>query len=369
MSEDFVFQFFNFFKNDRYSLAYMGGFDDELTATLMRINETSAQEPNKFKKKLSFLIAECFQNIIRHGDKPEIINRTNNKPNIFILRNIENEHYISSSNLISNKNKEDLEEKIKSINTLSPEKLKEVYLNALATNEISEKGGGGLGLIEMARKSGFPIDFSFDFVNFYHSIFYMQVHFVAKLLTTKIKNTAQKSKIGISETKALYNKMLDENILMIRKGDFSQESILPLIELIETNLKLETNFSGSKKKMMYLLVELLQNISKHGIIVNQEHEGIFIIQKQNKNYILSTGNYIDSGSVEPLKSKLRNITAMNKEELIELYKSTLLSKEPSSSRNAGIGIIEMCKYSKEKIKYNFNFVSESISFFSISVTV
>src|ERR1035437_6998271 len=109
METEIAFRFFNKLKNDHFSLAYMGEFDDDLTVSLMRSNETSVHESEKFKKKLSFLIAECFQNIIRHADKPEIITRTNNKPNIFLLRNVRNAHYISSTNLILNTKKEDLE--------------------------------------------------------------------------------------------------------------------------------------------------------------------------------------------------------------------------------------------------------------------
>lgn len=369
METEIAYRFFNKLKNDHFSLAYMGEFDDELTGNLMRTNETSIHESQKFKKKLSFLIAECFQNIIRHADKPEIITRTNNKPKIFLLRNVGKDHYISSTNLIVNTKKEELEAKLNSINTLTAEQLKSVYLWSLANNELSDKGGGGLGLIEMARKSGFPLEYDFEFVNYFFSIFYIQVHFVASKKSDENNFQNLNETIHIADTKELYNIMVSENILMIRKGDFSQESILPLIGLIEGNLKLQSNFSGSQKRTMYLLVELLQNISKHAINSNGEREGIFMISQKNNNYILTTGNYVDANAVEPLKEKLANIANLNKEELTEIYKKTLLKKEPSINGNAGIGLIEMCKYSSEKIKYTFKAVTETMSFFSLSITI
>lgn len=363
MKADSPFLFFNKFKNDRFSLAYMGNFDDELTETLMRTNETSIQEPKQFRKRLSFLIAECFQNILRHEDKPEISTQTNNKPKIFLLRNRKNSHYISSSNLISNTKKENLESKLKSINTLSDEALKATYLGALTNNEISEKGGGGLGLIEMARKSGSPLDFSFDFVNYYLSLFFMQVRFA-----TLDKNDMS-DYIPISDTKELYHLMSEENILMARKGDFSQDSILPLIQLIESNLSAEKNSLGSKKTIMYLFVELLQNISKHGLKSEDEAEGIILVSKTPTGYRLAGGNYISVTNVEHLKNKLESVADLNSEQLIELYKNTLMSKDESESGNAGIGLIEMCKYSTEKIRYSFHPIDENISFFSLSITI
>ena len=369
MKPEIVFQFFRKFKNDHFSLAYMGEFDDELTEGLMRSNETSIHEPKNFKKRLSFLITECFQNIIRHEDKPEILTRTNDKPKIFLLRNVGNSHYISSTNLISNTKKADLELKLNSINTLSAEDLKNVYVSALTNNEISEKGGGGLGLIEMARKSESPLEFAFEFVNYYLSIFYIQVRFIAfkKAKEDDIPDSAEV--ITINETKEIYNLMLEEKIVMIRKGDFSQESILPIINLIEGNLKLQTNFSGSKKTTMYLMVELLQNISKHALKINKEREGIFMISKNNNKYTLSAGNYIDTDAVEQLKTNLESVAQLGKDELAKLYKQTLFKKEPNINGNAGIGLIEICKYSSEKIKFSFNKIDETISFFSLSVTI
>lgn len=365
MNPEIAFKFFKKFKNDHFSLAYMGEFDDELTEGLMRSNETSIQEPKNFKKRLSFLIAECFQNIIRHEDKPDIITRTNDKPKIFLLRNVGNSHYISSTNLISNDKKNGLEHKLNSLNTLSSEDLKKVYVSALTNNQISEKGGGGLGLIEMARKSESPLEFDFEFVNYYLSIFYIQVRFIAK--ENSVDDIAEK--ITINETKEVYNLMLSENIVLIRKGDFSQESILPIINLIEGNLKLQTNYTGSKKTTMYLMVELLQNISKHALKINNEREGIFMISKYNNKYVLSTGNYIDTNSVEQLKMQLENVAQLGKDELAELYKQKLFKKGPNIKGNAGIGLIEICKYSSEKTNFSFNKIDETISFFSLNVTL
>lgn len=363
---------YTYFKNlsiDDFSLAYMGDFDDELTSSLMEANETSINEQAKFKKKISFLVAESFQNIIRHKEKPEVINRTNNKPNFFLIRNVGNQHYISSCNLISNTKKEDLSEKLKSINTLSEERLKEVYLDALENNEISEKGGGGLGLIEMARKSKFPLEFDFEFVNFYYSSFYMQIHFTSSERGGEIIPSTINKQCNIHFVKDLYTKMLGESVLMIRKGDFSQESILPLIGLLESNLKTQSDFLGSKTKTIYILIELLQNISKHGTKINDKHEGFFAISKKKEKYVLSSGNYIHNNIVESFKQKLDTTTNLNETELKELYTKIILSEEQNIKGNAGVGLIEMIKYSSEKIKYSFTKIDEEKSFFSLSVTI
>jgi len=365
MSPELSYWFFNKLENDNFSLIYMGEFADELTETLIRVNEASIEEPEILKKKLSFLMVECFQNIIRHADKPEIINATNNKPKMFLVRNIGNIFFIGTTNLIKNSKSGNLTSKLKSVNAFSPEELKADYLNALANKGFTEKGGAGLGLIEMARKSDSKIEFDFEFINYFFSNFFMQIR-LGDVITEKNDNN---DKVTLKINKELYYAMEQKNILMIRKGDFSQQSILPLIELIENNINSNKKTPPFKKKTLYLLIELLQNISKHAKEHNGIREGIFMIALKNKQYTLNTGNYIDIESIEPLKKILDNLVSLNEVGLAEIYKKQLLSDNVPKAGKNGIGLIEMGKYSREKLKYNFMRHSTDLSFFSLSITV
>jgi hypothetical protein len=55
----------------------------------------------------------------------------------------------------------ELEEKLTRINRSTPEEIKEQYKDVLNNQEITEKGLGGLGLLDIARKTGHRIDFRF----------------------------------------------------------------------------------------------------------------------------------------------------------------------------------------------------------------
>ncbi|MGQ0827789.1 MAG: SiaB family protein kinase [Bacteroidota bacterium] len=361
MNPELSYRFFKKLENDQFSLIYVGEPNDQMTAALMRINETAVEEPKALRKTVSFLLVECFQNIIRHADKPEIINRTNNKPKMISLRNVGNAFYVASTNLIDNTKKEGLVSKLRSINTLTREELKAAYLEALDHNEISEKGGAGLGLIEMARRSGFPIEFDFDFVNYFFSAFHSQFRVVSD------EGEANYT-ININNTKALYNDMVSENILMIRKGDFSQQSILPLFTMIEDSLSTDKNLQGVRKKILYLLIEMLQNISKHAAKRNGMCEGIIIIAVKNNHYIINTGNYIENIYIESLKAKLEGLVGMDQEQLSEMYKKKLFNEQIPGD-NAGIGLIEISKYSTEKLRYDVKPVDDTLSFLSLSITI
>ena len=53
--------------------------------------------------------------------------------------------------------------------------MKRYYKEVLNETEISKKGGAGLGLIEMARKSGNKLAFDFTEVNSVYSFFYLHL--------------------------------------------------------------------------------------------------------------------------------------------------------------------------------------------------
>ena len=72
---------------------------------------------------------------------------------------------IITGNFILNENSIELKSRIDKINAMDAEQLRAYYLDKLNTTEISEKGGAGLGMIDLVRKSGNKIEYRFDDVN------------------------------------------------------------------------------------------------------------------------------------------------------------------------------------------------------------
>ena len=69
----------------------------------------------------------------------------------------------------------ELEEKIKKINQSSCEEIRELYKFILNHQKISEKGGGGLGLVDIARKTGNKLIYTFKEYNDKYSFFYLDI--------------------------------------------------------------------------------------------------------------------------------------------------------------------------------------------------
>jgi len=82
---------------------------------------------------------------------------------------------IFTGNYITNANAEVLKEKLDKINSLGAEELKAYYKEVLNNGMMSEKGGGGLGMIDIARKSGKKLDYDFQAVDDMHSFYSLNI--------------------------------------------------------------------------------------------------------------------------------------------------------------------------------------------------
>lgn len=79
--------------------------------------------------------------------------------------------------MVTSETKTALTEKIESLNKLNNYELKDLYKKTLKEGMFSEKGGGGLGLIEIARECSGPLNYSFDDADNNLSFFTLNVTF------------------------------------------------------------------------------------------------------------------------------------------------------------------------------------------------
>lgn len=364
MSTDITFNFFIQLKDDNLSFIYQGEFNDDITTKILSLGETqsgSTEEPISLKRKVSVVMAECFQNILLHGEKPTIVHRTNNKPQMFLTRNIGNTFYIASSNLIENKKIESFKSKLEKINTLSMDALKSLYLEVMTNREFTDRGGAGLGLMSVIKKTGQKLVYDFEYINYFLSIFHLQMKLVQN------PEPAERKELSLTQIKKNYHDLNKENILLLQKGNFSQDLILPLLAMIENNLHQKFEKINVQKRIFYVLTELLQNISKHAKNKDGKQEGIFIIGKTDNGYFINTGNIIENDKIETLKNHLEAINNQDKDTLTEWYKQILLKKGTSLKGGASLGLIEVARYSDARLNFDFKAMDEGSSFFSLSV--
>ena len=357
-----TYWFFERIKEDNLCMLYSGNFSDEITNKLIELSEyniNNIDALSKMKKKASFLMAECFQNIVRHGEKIKRLH----SDGFFLTKNWGGVYYITSGNLIEKNKIKNLQNQLEKVNSLSKEELKMLYREVLENNEISDKGGAGLGLIEMARKSGQKLDYLFENKDDTFSYFYNQI--MLKSDVDELNKVV--SDFPLTDSISYHKKMVEKNIILIHKGDFSQDSIFPVLKIIEENLQKEFHDSTQKKKIFHILVELLQNISRHCLKMGDKKEGIFLIGNSDSNYIINTGNLIENKNIKKFKKLLDEINSLNRKELKNLYLSKLRDRNLPTNGGAGIGLIDIARRIISPLNYDFHPIDEKKSFFTMNV--
>lgn len=151
-------------------LSYQGNITSDVINTILEQIESkldSANEDNKLRKKLYNVLVEALQNLYHHvEDLPDgIYEDIRNKFGSIIINKIETGYKISSGNFISSNRIKMLKDKLDKINSLTQDELKDMYKFILNHQKLTAKGGGGLGLVDIARKTGNKFDYSFQNVN------------------------------------------------------------------------------------------------------------------------------------------------------------------------------------------------------------
>lgn len=156
-------------------LAYDGVLNTETISKLESEVEAKILDkglPKSVVKKVFFICVESLQNMLIHGHKDDI----GAQHNFFILNTTSKAVNVITANLVSNNAIDKLQADINKINSFSdPAELKTFYLEHLENNELSDKGGAGLGFITIAMKSGNKLKTTFDPINDKRALFLMEV--------------------------------------------------------------------------------------------------------------------------------------------------------------------------------------------------
>jgi hypothetical protein len=142
----------------------------EILTTTLQIMESrmdKLEERPKIRKKVFNVLVECLQNLYHHiDDDIDDKSTPQNKRNCLFMIARENAAYIiTTGNYIKPEDSPILEEKLDTINGMTRDELKSYYKQVLNEGTMSDKGTAGLGMIDIARKSGKKLEYDLTPIN------------------------------------------------------------------------------------------------------------------------------------------------------------------------------------------------------------
>ena len=84
---------------------------------------------------------------------------------IFMVAKGKDEYTVTTGNAIENDKMQDLKNLLEQVNQLDKDELNEFYKKQIKEGSLSEKGGAGLGFIDIKRKTGKNLEYHFLPIN------------------------------------------------------------------------------------------------------------------------------------------------------------------------------------------------------------
>jgi len=147
-------------------MAYKGSITSELINDVLEGVEKKldeAHEESKTRKKIYNVLVESMQNLFHHIEEyHEGVNEDlDPKFGVLVIEKENGLYKVTTGNFVNSTKIKFLKEKIDKINSLTKDELKDMYKFILNHQKLSAKGGGGLGLVDIARKTGNKLEYAF----------------------------------------------------------------------------------------------------------------------------------------------------------------------------------------------------------------
>ncbi|HTH55731.1 MAG TPA: SiaB family protein kinase [Cyclobacteriaceae bacterium] len=161
-------------------LVYEGDFTQETTKSILSMAERnldSSGEDSGIKRKVFNVMVEALQNIVKHSSEQGLqAGSLISKSAIFLISKDEKQYCVMTGNPIMKSSVAKLTQNLSDLNSKDKEGLKEMYKEIIKNTQISEKGGAGLGFVDMARKSGEKLEYYFASMDGTHDFFCLKVN-------------------------------------------------------------------------------------------------------------------------------------------------------------------------------------------------
>ena len=331
-------------KDDDLSFIYLGRFDNSvlgMATELWKGYMGKSSDTEGQKNKVSFLMIESFQNILRYGLSGRTEDETSGE--IFVVRRRENTYYITSGNYIDNSKIENIQGKLERVNSMTADELKQIFVETLTNKQLSKEGGAGLGFVEMIRKTKEKLEFKFVPVDKNRSFFYFQ-------LKLKCGDTNDQQPISIDSAEHLKNIMEQNHKFLAVKGDIDRTTVNQILLMAENNIAVLDPELTTQRKVYHIMVEMIQNISKHAVPSdNGYREGLFSFGKCGQEYSVTASNNVNPDNADRLKAYIKDLNSKSREQLDEYYKQVLRNGHDNLEIATGLGLIDIARESKDGI--------------------
>jgi hypothetical protein len=352
----------------RLMFVYRGIVTNENSIPLLLLLEKE-MENSEFahvgRKRLFMFVLESLQNVSRHSDHHEHAGMS-----LVVYSKTDTGYTVATGNVLPADNVDELKERLDEINKLHPDEIRDAYRRMLSSAEFSEKGGAGLGLMEMAKKTGNKLDYAF---------FPMDKEFAYFVLSKTVNSMGIGEHLGNAEKpfrgktiSQLERLLADSHIFFIWSAHISPDVEKEVLSFTETKLTEEDVELNIRRRVFSVLIEILENVAKYSPGIEPEKKfgmPVALVGLEDDVYSITTGNLIRNDDIDELRGKLDQINEIDKAGLKELFRTSISGQTVKSESTGNMGLIDMARKSGSKLVYQFERLNELYSYYTLTVKV
>lgn len=325
---------------EQFMFACRGNFNASITDNILFLTEGNllGLDNPKIAKKVYYLMVEGLQNITRHQFYEH--SGSAYEGGLFIINRKPEAYSITYGNWVSADVRAMLEDKLSVIVNKDPAELKEYYLEILSNSSFSDKGGAGLGLVDMARKSSGRLIYHFEPVD--DGFFYYLTLCIA--IDKEQYNESMQQRY-LDEAISAHNDMIKGSALILFKGLLNEDNVNHLSKHIDTTVDDDPDSRG----MGIVMTELLRNVAKHAYNrFNQSGKpGVFLLQKVDTGFCMLSGNFIHEHKKNTVRRSVEAINMLTTDDL-NIYLEDRVSLK---AEQQGKGLLQLRKISGHSFEH------------------
>jgi hypothetical protein len=161
---EFILDFYKYMREYEISLVYEGEITQPIIKAFLSLTETKMmqqEEPGAVQRKVFHVMVECLQNVSKYSDSSIEQNYLYAGMGVFIVTRNAQEYRITTGNPMETAKIGDLKKTLENINSMDKDMLNEMYKKQIREGQLHEKGGAGLGFIDIKRKTGNNLTYDF----------------------------------------------------------------------------------------------------------------------------------------------------------------------------------------------------------------
>jgi hypothetical protein len=142
-------------------------FEGQITHQVMKVltglveEQLDEVEDDRVLRRVYHVMVESLQNINRHAESYEYKGHPYPGMGLVLVAKNSQRFQVTTGNIVENDHVEEISMFLGKLNNMIQDDLDDLYKKQMRDGILSSKGGAGLGFIDIKRKTGNPLDYSF----------------------------------------------------------------------------------------------------------------------------------------------------------------------------------------------------------------